>query len=108
MIRFVSKYRVSRPTPHPPRGLRMSQVGGTLALNEGGRVLKVKKWWAVVAGAVLGTAAVGTGAYVAKHRKSRKKSPRAAEKAIGEKLRTTPPTPLDAVPPAPAGRDERG
>lgn len=107
MIRFVSKYRVSRPTRHPPSDLRMSQVGGTLALNEGGRVLKVKKWWAVVAGAVLGTAAVGTGAYVAKHRKRRKKSPRGAEKAIGEKLRTTP---LDAVPqaPEPAGRDERG
>ena len=71
--------------------------------------MKVKKWWAVVAGAVLGTAAVGTGAYVAKHRKRRKKSPR-AEKAIGEKLHTTPPTPLDAVPPAPepVSRDERG
>ncbi|MBB6034542.1 hypothetical protein [Phytomonospora endophytica] len=69
--------------------------------------MKVKKWWAVVAGAVLGTAAVGTGAYVAKHRKRRKKSPR-AEKAIGEKLRTTPPTPLDAVGPETAGRDERG
>lgn len=34
--------------------------------------MKVKKWWAVVAGAVLGTAAVGTGAYVAKHRRKRR------------------------------------
>ncbi|MEV0648510.1 hypothetical protein AB0I28_24925 [Phytomonospora sp. NPDC050363] len=71
--------------------------------------MKVKKWWAVVAGAVLGTAAVGTGAYVAKHRRSRKKSSRTsgADRAVEEKLSRTPPAPLDAASPVSARGDER-
>lgn len=52
--------------------------------------MKVKKWWAVVAGAVLGTAAVGTGAYVAKHRRRRGKAKAAV---VGQQA----PAPLDAV-----------
>lgn len=52
--------------------------------------MKVKKWWAVVAGAVVGTAAVGTGAYVAKHRKRRKNT------KVNERV-SAPKTPVDTA-----------
>ena len=63
--------------------------------------MKVKKWWAVVAGAVLGTAAVGTGAYVAKHRRRRGKA-----KAVGGGPSAQAAAPLDAVP-APEGDEHK-